>query len=386
MKTGGKTAISKQMNKARNMETLMNQPTPRPGIMDIHAYQPGDSKIPGIDKVIKLASNESPLGPSPKVIEALRHHLNGLELYPDSSAGDVRQALGHTHGLDPTRILCTTGSEDVLHLIAKAYAGPGDEILYSQYGFIAYPIAAQAVGATPVKAPEKNFTADVDALLAAVTPRTKILFLANPNNPTGTYLREQEIERLRSGLPKNVMLVLDAAYAEYVDRPDYNPGTALVDGGNDNVVVTRTFSKIYGMAGMRLGWTYCPASVTQVLNRIRGTFNIPTLTQIAGIAALSDPEHIAAAKAHNLREIALVTEGLEAAGLSVTPSVGNFLIAHFPGGPDEAKAADSYLRSKGIIVRPIAAYGLPQCLRITIGRETENRLLVKNLQDFRSRT
>lgn len=363
----------------------MSKPTPRPGILDIHAYQPGESKIPGVSRVIKLASNESPLGPSPSVIEAVRSHLSGLELYPDSSAGDLRAALGRAHGLDPARILCTAGSEEVLHLIAKAYAGPGDEILYSQYGFIAYPIAAQAVGATPVTALEKDFTTDIDALLAAVTGATKIVFLANPNNPTGTYLPYDEIQSLRRELPRNILLVLDAAYAEYADRPDYNPGTALVDNGDDNVVVTRTFSKIYGMAGMRLGWTYCPAGVIEVLNRIRGTFNVPTLTQIAGIAALSDPDHIAAAKAHNLEELAFVTSELEASGIKVTPSICNFLIAHFPGGPEQARAADACLRAKGIIIRPVAGYGLPQCLRISIGGTQENRLLVEHLQEFMRR-
>jgi histidinol-phosphate aminotransferase len=360
----------------------MASPTPRPGIMEIHAYQPGASKIPGFDKVIKLASNESPLGSSPKVIEAIKANLTGLELYPDPSATAVREALGRAHGLDPERILCSAGSEDVLHLAAKAYAGPGDEVLYSEYGFIAYPIAAQAVGAKPVKAPEKNFTTDIDALLAAVTPQTKILFLANPNNPTGTYLPTQEITRLRAELPAHILLVLDAAYAEYADAPDYNPGTALVDNGADNVIVTRTFSKIYGMAGMRLGWTYCPASVLSVLNRIRGTFNVPTLSQVAGVAALADTAHIEAAKAHNSQWRGWLADKLQAMNITVSPSLGNFLLAHFPGGPAEAKAADAYLRGQGIIVRPVAAYGLPQALRITVGRENENLALIDALEAF----
>lgn len=360
----------------------MTKPSPRPGILDILAYQPGESKIPGFDKVIKLASNESPLGLSPKAVDAVARNLKLLELYPDSSAAAVREALGQEYGLDPARILCTAGSEEVLHLIAKAYAGPGDEIVYSQYGFIAYLLAAQAVGATPVMAQEDNFTTSVDALLAAVTPRTKIMYLANPNNPTGTYLPFSEIKRLRAGLRADILLVLDAAYAEYSDKPDYDPGTSLVDNGDDNVVVTRTFSKIYGMAALRLGWTYCPAGVIAVLNRIRGTFNITTPAQAAAVAALADHAHVAAAKSHNLKWRPWLAHEIAALGITVSPSIGNFLLIHFPGGAAQSKAADAYLRAHGLIVRPVTGYGLPQCLRITVGREDENKALVGHLKDF----
>lgn len=358
----------------------MNAPFPRAGILDIAPYQPGESKIPGHARVIKLASNESPLGPSPRVADALAGAMDALHLYPDSATVDLRTALAERHGLETGRILCSSGSEEMIHMLARAYAGPGDEILYSQYGFIAYPIAARAAGATPVVAMERDFRTDCAALLAAVTPRTRVLFLANPNNPTGTHISGEELCALHAALPPRVLLVLDEAYAEYAGAADYRSALDLAQSA-ENVVVLRTFSKIYGLAALRVGWAYCPESVIDVLNRIRCTFNVTGLSQIAARAALADETHMAAAKAHNAEWLPWLARELQAIGIKSSPSIGNFLLAHFAGA-EQAQAADAHLRGGGIIVRPVAGYGLERQLRITVGREAENRALVASLARF----
>src|SRR5499427_6587258 len=250
-----------------------SRPKPRPGVLAIDAYVPGKSTAPGVVKVHKLSSNESALGPSPRAIEAYRRVADHLEDYPDGAASELREAIGRAFGLDPERIVCGAGSDDLLNLLARAYLADGDEAIHTTHGFLVYPIATLATGAKPVVAAETNYTADVDAILAAVTPRTRIVFLANPNNPTGTYLPFDEIKRLRRHLAPEVLLVLDAAYAEYVRCDDYKCGIELV-GSADNVVMCRTFSKIYGLAALRLGWLYGPAHVVDALNRIRGPFNV----------------------------------------------------------------------------------------------------------------
>src|SRR5262249_1118204 len=265
---------------------------------DIAAYVPGDHSLPGEGPIHRMASNEGALGASPKAVDTYRTLAAELHRYPDGSAKALRAALGAEYGIDPERIVCSAGSDDVLQLLGRAYAGPGDEVLYSQHGFLVYPIAAKAVGATPVTAPEQDLRTDVDALLKAVTPRTRICFVANPNNPTGSYVTGAELKRLRAGLPANVLLVVDAAYAEYVGVRDYDSGLDMVNG-NDNAGRTRTFSKIFGLAALRLGWAYCPPAVADVLNRIRGPFNVPAPAQAAGVAALADRAHTAKAKAHN---------------------------------------------------------------------------------------
>lgn len=359
------------------------RPRPRPGVLAIDPYVPGKSAAPaGVAKVFKLSSNETPLGPSPKAREAYGKAAAKLELYPDGGAVALREAIGARYGLDPARIVCGSGSDEILSLITSAYIGPGDEGLYSQYGFLVYKLAILAAGGTPVVVPERNFTADVDAILAAVTPRTKVVYLANPNNPTGTYLPFEEVKRLHAGLPPHVLLVLDAAYAEYVRRNDYSAGIDLV-ATSDNVVMTRTFSKIYGLALVRLGWCYGPAHVIDALNRIRGPFNVNGPAIEAGIAALADEAHIAAAIAHNDRWLPWLTQKIEALGLTVTPSVGNFLLVHFPSTPGRtAKDADAFLSARGIILRAVGAYGLPDALRLTIGTEEANRLVVEALEAF----
>ena len=363
----------------------MNALLPRPGVLDISPYVPGESRVPGFENPVKLASNESPLGPSPSVAEAISAKFDKLHLYPDPDAVDLRGAIGRAYEIDAGNVICTAGSEQLLHLIARAYAGPGDEIFYPQYGFLAYPLAAKGAGAMPVEAPQSAEHTDVDVLLNHVTARTKVLFLANPNNPTGTWLPATEIRRLREGLPSSVLLVIDEAYAEYSNAPDYESALSMVEGDNANVVVTRTFSKIFGLAALRVGWGYCPPSVIDVLKRVRYSFAVTTPAQVAAVAALGDKDHIARAKAHNDTWLPWVAANLEKLGIKVTPSLGNFVLAHFPGDSEGARAADSHLRSDGIIVRPMAGYGLPQCLRITIGTEAENKKLIESLKNFRAR-
>src|SRR5947199_4373968 len=279
------------------------RPQPRQGVLEIDAYVPGKSSAPGVAKVFKLSSNETPLGPSPKAIAAYNAVGKHLEDYPEGSAIELREAIGRTFGLDPARIVCGAGSDDLLNLLARAYLQGGDEAIHTTHGFLVYPIATLGAGATPVVAPETEHTADVDAILARVTPRTKIVFLANPNNPTGTYIPFDEVKRLQAGLPKYVLLVIDSAYAEYVRRNDYESGIELV-ATSENVVMTRTFSKIYGLAALRLGWLYCPAPGGDAVNRIRGPFNVNSAAAAAGIAAIEDGAHVEAARAHNAKWLA----------------------------------------------------------------------------------
>jgi histidinol-phosphate aminotransferase len=358
-------------------------PQPKVGILNISPYIPGKSGAKGA-KVHKLSSNESPFGASAKAVAAYKGAADALELYPDGSATLLRNAIADRYGLKPENIVCGAGSDELLQLLAHAYLDAGDEAIYSQYGFLVYPIAIQANGATPVVAPETDYLADVDAILARVSSKTRMVFLANPNNPTGRYLPFSEVKRLHAGLPGDVLLVLDAAYAEYVRRNDYEAGLELVATAS-NVVMTRTFSKIYGLAALRLGWAYCPAHVADVLNRVRGPFNISAPAIAAGAAAMLDQEFVELAVAHNDVWLARLTRELSALSLTVTPSVGNFLLVHFPteAGRD-AHAADYYLQENGFVVRRMDAYGLPRALRITVGTEEANRGLLACLKAFLS--
>ena len=362
--------------------SLNDRPVPRPGVLAIDPYVPGKSGAAGAKKIYKLSSNETPLGASPRAIEAFGALSSKLELYPDGSVTRLRSALGKRFGLDPDRIVCGNGSDDLLHLLALAYVGPGDEGIFTTHGFLVYKIAILAAGGIPIVAPETNLTADVDSILACVTSRTKIVYLANPNNPTGTYIPFEEVKRLHASLPKNVILVLDAAYAEYVRRNDYAEGIELV-ATNENVVMTRTFSKIFGLANLRLGWMYAPAHICDAVNRIRGPFNVNGAALEAGIAAVEDVGHVEIAIDHNEKWLPWLTQEISALGLEVTPSVANFLLVHFKTSAGvSAAAADSFLTARGIIVRAVGAYGLPDCLRITVGTEEANRLVVDALRDY----
>jgi histidinol-phosphate aminotransferase len=361
------------------------RPEPRPGVLAIDAYVPGRSEAPGVAKVFKLSSNETPLGPSPKAIEAYLATAARLHDYPDGAATELRAAIGRAFGLDPARIVCGAGSDELLNLLAHAFVGPGDEAIHTTHAFLVYHIATLGAGGTPVIAPETNYTADVDAILERVSPRTKLVYLANPNNPTGTYLPFDEVKRLQRGLPPHVLLVLDAAYAEYVRRNDYESGIELV-ATCSNVVMCRTFSKIHGLAALRLGWLYGPAHVVEALNRIRGPFNVNQPAIAAGVAAIGDAAHVETSRAHNEKWLAWLTAEIGKLGLKVTPSAANFVLIHFPtDGGHTAKEADAFLTKRGLILRAVGAYKLPHALRMSVGTEEANRLTVKALAEFLGR-
>ncbi|GAB5470639.1 MAG: histidinol-phosphate transaminase [Rhodospirillales bacterium] len=363
------------------MTAAKKQPQPRPGILEISPYVGGKAKAAGANRVLRLASNENPLGASPQAQAAYLAGSDELYRYPDGGAQALREAIAAAEGLEAERLVCGAGSDELIQLLVRGYAGPGDEVLYSQHGFLVYPLAAQAAGARPVAAPEQSLRADVEALLAQVGPRTRMLFLANPNNPTGSYLDRAAVARLHAGLPSDVLLVLDAAYAEYVRESDYDAGAELV-AAHENVVMLRTFSKIHGLAALRLGWAYGPDSVIDVINRIRGPFNVSAPAQAAGIAALGDRDHVAQSVASNASQLARFREAVLALGLEAPPSVGNFQLVCFPDPQKRAKAAEAHLAAEGILVRYMAAYGLPNALRITIGRDDEMTAVLESLGNF----
>ena len=365
---------------------IATRPQPRPGVLDIAPYVPGRSRAPGAAKVFKLSSNETPLGPSPRALAAYKAAADKLEDYPDGAATELREAIGRAFGLDPNRIVCGAGSDDLLHLLAYAYLADGDEAIYTVHGFLIYPIVTLGTGARPIAVPETGYTADVDAILAAVTAKTKMVFLANPNNPTGTAISFDEVKRLHRGLPRHVLLVLDAAYAEYVRRNDYEAGIELV-ATSENVVMCRTFSKIHGLASLRLGWMFAPAHIVDAINRIRGPFNVSGAAIAAGIAAIEDLEHQERSREHNTRWLAWLTEEIGKLGLKVTPSVANFVLIHFPETRGRtARDADAFLVARGLILRYVAAYKLPNALRLSVGTEEANRLVVAALREFMAKT
>ncbi len=360
----------------------MATPTPKPGIMNIQPYVGGESSAEGVEDIIKISSNESPLGPSPAAMAAYQDLAAELHRYPDGGFDELRHALAEMYDLNADNIVCGNGSDELIGLLTKAYAGIGDEVLFSKHGFLMYPISAMAAGATPVTADEDNYTASVDALLAKVTDKTSIVFLANPNNPTGTYLPTDEVQRLRDGLPGHIPLVLDCAYAEYVTRNDYSPGIELVEGG-DNVIMTRTFSKIYGLAGLRVGWAYCPEAVAGVLHRVRGPFNVNAPAQAAAIAALRDVPHTEAARIHNDEWMPWLIEAFAELGLASIPSVGNFITTEFPG--DDAGPALEFFKQHGVLARGVAGYHLPGHIRFSIGLAEENRKVIEVAKAFLDR-
>lgn len=364
------------------MSMEMSKPVPRSGILDIAAYVPGKEHAPGVARVFKLSSNETPLGASPKATEAFRSAAEHLERYPDGQAKELRQAIADVHGLNVANILCGNGSDELLSLLCHTYLGTGDEGIITEHGFLVYKIQIMAAGATPVTVKEKDCTVDVDAILAAVTEKTKMVFIANPGNPTGTYVAVSEIRRLHARLPKHVILVLDAAYAEYVRRNDYEAGLELVSA-NQNVVMTRTFSKIYGLAALRIGWMYAPVDIVDAVNRVRGPFNMNSGAIAAGAAAIRDQGFTETVVAYNTLWIEKMTGALEAIGLKVTPSVANFVLVHFPDTDGKRAAeADDFLTSRGYIVRAVRAYGFPNSLRMSIGTEEANLGVIDTLTEF----
>jgi len=358
----------------------MNKITPQPGILDIALYQSGASHVAGVSNVVKMSSNENPLGPNPRAVEAMQTAAAQMHRYPSSDHASLRQAIGEVHGLNPEQIICGAGSDEVIAFLCQCYAGPGDEVLYTEHGFSMYRISALAAGATPVEVKERERVTDVDALLAGCTERTKLVFIANPNNPTGTMISEAEVARLADGLPEGVLLVLDGAYAEYVEG--FDAGAALVTA-RDNVVMTRTFSKIYGLGGARIGWGYGPAAVIDVLNRVRGPFNVSSTALAGAEASVRDVDYVATSRAENAKWRGWLAEALAEVGVVSDISCTNFILARF-ASQAEAEACDTYLQKQGLIVRRVAGYNLPEALRITIGDEAACRHLAQAVKDFKN--
>lgn len=362
---------------------FMKSKKPEPvfkSIFDIELYKPGQSKIKGVKNPIKLSSNENPFGASAKTLKAIAEATKKIHRYPEGTSKDLREAIAEYFDIDAERIVCGAGSDELISLLCQAYAGEGDEVIYSQHGFLIYPIATLRSGAKPVMAEEKNLRTDISAIIKKVTPRTRMVFIANPNNPTGSYINKSEIQKLRRELPDNVLLVIDSAYAEYVDEKDYTAGIDIVEK-SENVVMTRTFSKIYGLGGIRLGWAYCPRYIAEVLNRSRGPFNVSNVAQAAGIAALADKKFIKKSHNHNTKWRKIVADEITKLGFKVYPSSANFILADF-GSKKKAEQIDAALKVAGIIGRMVSAYGLPSCIRFTIGLESENRTLLSCLKKF----
>jgi histidinol-phosphate aminotransferase len=354
---------------------------PRPGLLDITPYKPGASAPEG---AVKLSSNENALGCSPKAAEAYRMATQSLHLYPDGGATKLREAIAEAEGIDAARIVCGAGSDELLQLIGRGYLNPGDKVVQNEYGFLVYSLVAKQCGAELVSAKENAYRADVDTLLEAAGEDAKIVFLANPNNPTGTYIPESEVRRLREGLPEDTLLVLDSAYTEFVDAPDYASGMAMVDE-YANTVVTRTFSKIHGLAGIRLGWMYGPSEIVDVIHRVRGPFNVNLPAIEAGTAAMGDREFLKLSKTHNDEWLAYFHQQLGGLGYDVTPSVCNFVLVHFSDTPGQtAQDAERFLAERGLVVRGLAPYKLANALRISIGEADANRRVVEALEAFKA--
>lgn len=353
--------------------------TPQPGIMQIDLYQSGKSTVDGLSDVVKLSSNENPFGPSEAAQEAFARAAHELHRYPSTDHAELRQAIAEVHNLDPERIICGAGSDEIIAFLCQAFAGVGDEVLFTEHGFSMYRISALAAGATPVEAKERERVTDVDALLAACTDKTRLVFVANPNNPTGTMIGGNEIARLADGLPPKALLVLDGAYAEYVEG--FDGGAGLVDA-RDNVVMTRTFSKIYGLGGLRIGWGYGPKPLIDILNRVRGPFNLSQAQMAAAIAAVKDQDYVTKCRVENTRLRAWLAEALAELGVPSDTSTANFILARF-ASEEEAVASDAYLKSQGIIVRLVKGYKLPNCLRITVGDESSCRRVAHAVAGFK---
>ncbi len=364
----------------------MALPQPRAGLMDIPLYEGGQSRLSGHDRVIKLSSNESALGPSPLAVEAYTQTKERLARYPDGAASDLKDAIAEVHGLDRAALICGAGSDEILCLVCRAYAGPGDEVIHTAHGFLMYGIYARSVGATPVVVPETGITADVDAIIDAVTENTRVVFLANPNNPTGTFLPAADVARLRNGLRENIVLVLDGAYAEFMDAPDYDAGMALA-AKSPNTIMTRTFSKIYGLASLRVGWASGSRALIEALERLRSPFNLNAPAIAAAAAAMRDRSHTAAAQDHNRRWMGIALQRLRASGLEIVGETANFVLPRFPGTPGRTAAdADAFLKQNGIIVRRVDNYGLPNHLRITLGTDEEMAAVLDALDTFMGET
>lgn len=362
----------------------MSKPVPRPAVKTTAPYVPGQRALSGIEQPIKLSSNESPLGPSPHAIAAYHALEPEMFRYPDAAQHALRAAISNAYEVEADRIICGNGSDEVLALLIRAYAGPADEVLLSQYSFAMCWTHAQVQGCELVIAPEPDCRINVDEILARVTPRTRLVILASPNNPCGTYLPREQLHRLHAGLPEHVILAIDAAYGDYVVARDYDCGFELVRK-TSNVFVTHTFSKLYGLAGLRVGWGYGPTEIVETLNRIRTPFNVSAPAMAAAAAAVLDHRHVAKVREHNNRWLARLTHECHALGLEVVPSVTNFFLIRFPDGKHSAARAAEHLRVNGIIPRPVNAGGPERSLRLTIGLDSDNEAVIAALRSFMER-
>lgn len=360
----------------------MSKIAPQPGIMEIALYEGGKSVIAGREDVLKLSSNENPLGAPPAAQAALAEAAKGLHRYPSTDHAELRAAIGAVHGLDPARIICGVGSDEVLQFVCQAFSGPGDEIIHTEHGFSMYPVLIHMAGATPICVPEAERVVDVDAILAAVTDRTRIVLLTNPGNPTSTILPEGEMERLADGLPETVLLVVDGAYTEYAES--YDGGAALA-GSRPNVIMTRTFSKVYGLGGLRIGWGYGPKELIDVMTRIRQPFNLSVVQLAAAEAAVRDRAWVETCVALNDRQRTRLVGAIRQLGVACDDSHTNFVLARFADAA-EATAVDAALQAEGIIVRRVTGYGFPEALRITVGDDEQTGRVIAALTKWREAT
>ncbi|WP_395005328.1 histidinol-phosphate transaminase [Cypionkella sp.] len=353
---------------------------PQPGILEIALYEGGKATVAGVANVLKLSSNENPFGPSDKAKEAFVRSVHQLHRYPSTDHLALRSAIADVHRLDAGRVICGVGSDEIIHMLCQAYAGPGDEVVFTEHGFLMYRISTMAAGAVPVEVCERERTTDVDAILKACTRRTKLVFIANPNNPTGTMISAAEVEHLAANLPPQAILVLDGAYAEYVEG--FDAGLSLIEA-RENVVMTRTFSKIYGLGGLRIGWGYGPKHIVDVLNRIRGPFNLSNTQLETAEVAVRDQDYVTRCRADNARMRHWLAEALAEHGVPSDTSLANFILARFASA-EEAEACDIFLQSQGLLVRRVASYKLPHCLRITIGDESACRRIAHAIGQFKA--
>ena len=363
------------------MTDATSAPAPKPGILDIAPYVGGKSSIVGVAEPMKLSSNENALGAGAKAREAYEAAIKNIHIYPDGRATKLRSAVAEHHGLEPERLIFGNGSDEVFALLNQAYLTAGDNIVTGQYGFLAYRISAMACEAQVKLAPEPGYKAEVDALLEQVDDRTKIVYVSNPSNPTGSYNTGEEIRRLHEALPKHILLVVDEAYAEFVAEADWETAFPLARDAS-NVVVTRTFSKIHGLGGLRIGFGYAPAAVAEAVDRIRLPFNVSVPGLDAATAAIGDEAHQRASRELVQTWRPRLTQAIRGFGFEVLPSAGNFVLVLFRDEKRSAAAASDYLNSKGIIVRPVGGYGIHDGLRITVGTEDQNRAVIDALSEF----
>ncbi len=366
---------------------LSNLIKPRDGILGISRYKGGKgSQAAG---AIKLSSNESPLGPSVRAVKAYIDSAKSLSTYPDGNSTLLKEKIAALHNINVNNIICGAGSDEILNLIAAAYLMPGDEVIFSEHAFLLYKIITLANNGTPIAAKEVGLKANIDAIISCVTKKTKIVFIANPNNPTGSYLNGNELSELRKKLPEHILLVIDGAYAEYVQEGDYNDGKSLISD-TSNTVMTRTFSKVYALAALRIGWAYAPSHIIEVLNKIRGPFNLSTAAINAGAAAIEDCDHVTKSVELNSNEKQKLLKAYEEIKIKVHGGVANFLLLDLKniakknpiGQRESAEDLNNYLIKNNIFVRNVSDYGLPSHLRITIGSKEQNRVVLDKIREY----